>query len=125
MRFSLDADPNRYSIRDYGSGWITVNDQNIRRSVIITPERLVLDWPPQTFAELDETYLAMILTLEPEIVLLGTGRRQQFPHPRLTQALLAQGIGVEVMDTAAACRTYNVIMLEGRRVAAALLLIAD
>ena len=125
MRFSLDADPNRYSIRNYGSGWITVNDQNIRRSVIITPERLVLDWPPQTFAELDETYLAMILTLEPEIVLLGTGRRQQFPHPRLTQALLAQGIGVEVMDTAAACRTYNVIMLEGRRVAAALLLIAD
>jgi uncharacterized protein len=65
------------------------------------------------------------LTLEPEIVLLGTGRRQQFPHPRLTQALLEQGVGVEVMDTAAACRTYNVIMLEGRRVAAALLLIAD
>ena len=125
MRFSLDADSNRYSIRNYGSGWITVNDQDIRCSVIVTPERLVLDWPPQTFAELDETHFAMIMALEPEIVLLGTGCRQQFPHPRLTQALLAQGIGVEVMDTAAACRTYNVIMLEGRRVAAALLLIAD
>ena len=125
MRFSLDADPNRFSIRNYGPGWITVNDQDIRHSLIVSPDRLILDWPPQTFAELDAAHLAMILTLEPEIVLLGTGRRQQFPHPRLTQALLEQGVGVEVMDTAAACRTYNVIMLEGRRVAAALLLIAD
>jgi uncharacterized protein len=63
--------------------------------------------------------------LEPEIVLLGTGDRQRFPHPRLTQALLAHGVGVEVMDTAAACRTYNIIMMEGRRVAAALLLMFD
>ncbi len=125
MRFSLDADHNRYSIRNYGSGWITVNDLDIRRSLIVSPDQLILDWPPQTFTELDETHFATIMALEPEIVLLGTGRRQQFPHPRLTQALLAHGIGVEVMDTAAACRTYNVIMLEGRRVAAALLLIAD
>lgn len=125
MRFSIDADPNRYSIRNYGSGWITVNEQDIRHSLIVSPDQLILDWPPQTFTELDETHFVMIMALEPEIVLLGTGRRQQFPHPRLTQSLLDHGIGVEVMDTAAACRTYNVIMLEGRRVAAALLLIAD
>ena len=125
MRFSLDIDTSLNFVRGYGPGWIRINDQEIRRSVIVTPERLVLDWPPQTFAELDEPHFSMIMALEPEIVLLGTGCRQQFPHPRLTQALLAQGIGVEVMDTAAACRTYNVIMLEGRRVAAALLLIAD
>ena len=64
----------------------------------------------------------MIAQLEPEIALLGTGDRQRFPHPRLIQALMARGIGVEVMDTSAACRTYNIVMLEGRRVAAALLL---
>ena len=58
-------------------------------------------------------------------MVLGTGDRQRFPHPRLTQSLLARGVGVEVMDTAAACRTYNIIMLEGRRVATALLLMFD
>ncbi|MBK8753057.1 MAG: Mth938-like domain-containing protein [Candidatus Competibacteraceae bacterium] len=125
MRFSLDTDANRYSIRSYGPGWITVNEQEIRHSVIVTPAQLVLDWEPQTFTDLVEMHFEKIAGLEPEIVLLGTGSRQQFPHPRLTQALLAHGIGVEVMDTAAACRTYNVIMLEGRRVAAALLLSVD
>ena len=63
--------------------------------------------------------------LMPEIVLLGTGDRQRFPRPKLTRALLARGVGVEVMDTSAACRTYNIIMMEDRRVAAALLMMAD
>ena len=125
MRFSLDADVNHYSIRQYGPGWITVNDLEIRRSVIITPDQLVLDWPPQTFSDLEEPHFAVIAALKPEIVLLGTGAHQRFPHPRLTQALLACGAGVEIMDMSAACRTYNVIMLEGRRVAAALLLTVD
>lgn len=60
-----------------------------------------------------------VATLEPEIVLLGTGEQQRFPHPRLTRELLTRGIGVEIMNTAAACRTYNILMLEGRRVVAA------
>lgn len=125
MRFSLDTDASRYSIRSYGPGWITVNEQEIRCSVIVSPEQLVLDWPPQRFADLMEAHFERIAELEPEIVLLGTGSRQRFPHPRLTQTLLTRGVGVEVMDMAAACRTYNVIMLEGRRVAAALLLAVD
>ena len=94
-------------------------------------DRLDLPVPPQTrmghfhlyVADLTETHFAMVAALKPEIVLLGTGARQQFPLPRLLRPLLTQGIGVEVMDTAAACRTYNIIMLEGRRVAAALLMI--
>lgn len=125
MRFSLDTDANRYVIKSYGLGWINVNEREIRRSVIVTPERLVADWPPQTFADLEEGHFVAIQPLEPEIVLLGTGDRQRFPHPRLTRSLLERGIGVEVMDTAAACRTYNIIMLEGRRVAAALLMMTD
>jgi len=125
VRFSLDIDTQRYYIRAYGPGWIKVNDQEIRRSAIVGPERLVTDWPPQTFADLEEIHFEALLSMEPEIVLLGTGNRQRFPRPPLTRTLLARGVGVEVMDTAAACRTYNVIMLEGRRVAAALLLMDD
>ncbi|MDS4019843.1 MAG: Mth938-like domain-containing protein [Candidatus Competibacter sp.] len=125
MRFSLDIDTGRHFIKGYGPGWINVNEREIHRSVIVTPDRLVTDWPPQTFADLEEMHFEAIARLEPEIVLLGTGSRQRFPRSRLIQSLLAHGTGVEVMDTAAACRTYNIIMLEERRVAAALLMMAD
>ena len=125
MRFSLDSDLNRHSITGYGPGWVRVNQQEFRRSVIVTPERLMSDWPPRTFGDLVEAHFEAIAGLEPEIVLLGTGGRQRFPHPSLIRSLLERGVGVEIMDTAAACRTYNIIMLENRRVAAALLLLAD
>ncbi len=125
MRFSLDSDANHYFVKSYGPGWVKVNEQEVHRSLIITPEQLVTDWPPQAFVDLEEVHFEAVARLEPEIVLLGTGGHQRFPPPRLTRALLARGVGVEVMDTAAACRTYNIIMLEGRRVAAALLMIAD
>ena len=119
MHFSLDTDISKHFIKSYGPGWINVNEQQIRRSVIVTPDQLVTDWPPQTFADLGEEHFAAIMALAPEVILLGTGDRQRFPQPKLTQALLTQGVGIEIMDTAAACRTYNVIMLEDRRVAAA------
>jgi uncharacterized protein len=122
MRFSLDNDASHYSITSYGPGWVRVGQQAFRRSLIVTPERLVSDWLPQTFGDLVEAHFEAITDLEPEIVLLGTGSRQRFPRPSLLRSLLARGVGVEIMDTAAACRTYNIIMLEGRRVAAALLL---
>ena len=122
MRFSLESDLNRSSITSYGPDWVRVNQQEFRRSVIVTPERLVSDWPPQTFGELVEGHFEVIADLKPEIVLLGTGGRQRFPRPSLLRSLLERGVGVEIMDTAAACRTYNIIMLEDRRVAAALLL---
>ena len=122
MRFQLDSNTQKYFIQGYGAGWIKVSGKEIRRSVLVAPDQLIMDWFPQTFAELEAQHCAEILQLEPEIVLLGTGQRQQFPQPRLLQDLLRQGIGVEVMDTAAACRTYNVLMLEERRVVAALLM---
>ena len=127
MRFSLDSDANHYSITSYGPDWIKVNTQEFRRSLIVTPEQLISDWPPRTFDDLVEAHFEAIASLEPklEIVLLGTGVRQRFPRPSLLHPLLERGVGVEVMDTAAACRTYNIIMLEGRRVAAALLLLGN
>jgi uncharacterized protein len=123
MRLNLDRDNSKNIIRAYTVGSITINEYTVERSVIVTPTRMINDWPPQRFIELEASHMAQIATLQPEIVLLGTGARQQFPAPQVTHRLLALGIGVEVMDTAAACRTYNIVMLEGRQVAAALLII--
>jgi len=81
------------------------------------------DWPPQRFEDLDSSHFDMLAELQPEFVLFGSGARLRFPSPALTASLLNQGIGIEAMDTGAACRTYNVLIAEGRNVAAALLMI--
>ena len=122
MQVNLEFPGSQNIIRAYGEGWITVNDQIIHQSVIVMPEQLIPDWPPRNFQQLSELHFQILEELRPEIVLLGTGRRQQFPHPSLLRPLLRRNVGVEVMDTAAACRTYNIIVSEGRRVAAALLI---
>ncbi len=124
MRLSLDFDASHNIIRAYGEGFVTVNaDTRVERSCVITPERLLTEELPASFDALEATHFEALLEHAPELVLLGTGRRQRFPHPRLTRALLEKGIGVEAMDTAAACRTYNIVVAEGRRVAALLLMI--
>lgn len=123
MRLNLDFNKTHNIIRAYRAGCITVNEAEIHQSLIVAPERLITDWPPQDFVQLQEDHFQIIEQLRPEIVLLGTGARQQFPHPRLTSRLLQRRIGVEVMGTAAACRTYNIIVAEGRQVVAALLII--
>ncbi len=122
MRVSLDFNDTQHLIRSYDEGRVVVDEYHVDRSVLISAER-VDAWEPASFAELTREHFAAIAELAPEIVVVGTGGRQQFPHPRLTQPLLDQGIGVEVMDTGAACRTYNIIRAEGRRVVAALLMI--
>jgi len=97
-----------------------VNGQRHERNVIVLPEQL-LPWGATSFEALQEGDFQVLLELKPEILLLGTGPKQRFPHPRLTRALAALRIGVEAMDLQAACRTYNILMAEERRVAAALL----
>jgi uncharacterized protein len=89
--------------------------------VLLTPGR-VEPWPVASFEALHEGDFERLRALEPEVALLGTGSRQRFPHPRLSRSLNEARIGLEVMTTAAACRTYNILMAEGRKVAAALLL---
>ena len=122
MRLNLDFDKTRHLIRAYREGCITINEQDIHQSLIVTPDRLITDWPPQHFAQLHENHFQIIEQLQPEIVLLGTGKCHRFPQPRLTSRLLRRRIGVEVMSTAGACRTYNIVVAEGRRVVAALLI---
>ncbi len=104
----------------YGTGFVMVNDQRYATSLIVMPEKL-LPWEVQDFASLKPADFSAIVAMQPEVVLLGTGEKLRFPHPALTRALSEARIGVEVMDIQAACRTYNILMAEERKVAAALL----
>jgi uncharacterized protein len=116
------AGPATYNtITGYGDGYVQVNNQRHQSSLIVMADT-VQPWSAQEFAGLKEEDFEKLKALAPEIVLLGTGPTQRFPHPRLTAALAQAGIGVEVMDLRAACRTYNILAAEERRVAAALLL---
>jgi uncharacterized protein len=122
--FQLDLPPSGVNtIRAYREGAIVVNEEHITQSLILLPDRIILDWPPQSFEELTARHFEAIAELDPEIVLLGTGARLSFPGERLTAPLLNKQIGFEVMDTASACRCYTVLAAEGRCVAAVLFMI--
>lgn len=121
MRFAQEPREG-HAIHACAPGEITINEEVIRESVVITPERIIRDWLPARFEDLEAAHLGRILELAPEIILLGTGETQRFPPAEITATVLTQGIGVEIMDTGAACRTYNILLSEGRRVAVALLL---
>jgi uncharacterized protein len=123
MRFAEDDIAGQFRIRAYAAGQITVNDEVLTRSLVVSADTLIRDWAPQSFEELTPEHLHAATQTDPEILLLGTGARQRLPHPRLIADLQARGIGVEAMDTASACRTYNILMGESRRVVAALLMI--
>jgi uncharacterized protein len=121
MRFTQDSGSTLYLIRGYGGGEIKINDQNYRGAVLVSSNTLVHEPEIQTLEALLQFDAARVLALEPELVLLGTGLRQEFPHPEYGAKYLQSGIGFEVMDTGAACRTYNVLIAEQRRAAALLL----
>lgn len=108
-----------------GPGWLRVGGVDYRESLLLTPETLVGGWAPGGFAGLSERDFAPLVELAPEVVVFGSGAKLAFPRPALLRALTDAGIGVEVMDTPAACRTYNILAGEGRRVAAALLVEPD
>jgi len=113
--------PSRYNtITGYGEDYVLVNGQRHDSSLVVLPDR-VLNWPVSDFTHLKQEDFKILEDLNAEIVLLGTGPKQRFPHPRLTAALPAAGIGLEVMDLKAACRTFNILVAEERKVAAALL----
>jgi uncharacterized protein len=108
------------TITGYGEGYVMVNGERRESSVVVLPDRIE-QWEGKQFARLTADDFLFLKDLKVEIVLLGTGSRQRFPHPRLTAALAQAGIGLEVMDVQAACRTYNILVAEERKVAAALL----
>lgn len=120
MKFHLQT-PAANVVTGTGPGWIRIGATEHRANLVLLPDAVVEGWAPGGYAALTERDFAALLAHAPEMVLLGTGARQQFPHPRLLQALAAARVGVEVMDTRAACRTFNILVAEDRRVAAALI----
>ena len=122
MRFTEDSTSGVNVIRTYGNGELRVNEQVYRGGVILSAATVIADANVQNLDDLLALGLSRALALEPELVLLGTGARQIFPAPSFGAQFLRAGIGFEVMDTSAACRTFNVLVGEQRRVAAILLL---
>lgn len=122
MQLSQDLPEGHLFFRRCGAGSVTVVDREITRSFLLAPDALVEDWPVRSAADFDLAAVDTLLALEPEVVLLGTGARQVFPPREAQVALLGRRIGLEVMTNAAACRTYNLLAGEGRRVVAAVII---
>lgn len=121
MKLHLSNISGSNAFTGYGEGYVMVNRQRYERNLVVLPDRIVTDWQPAGFDQLSAGDFAQLAELAPEIVLLGTGSRLRFPRPELTRALIDARIGLEVMDIQAACRTYNILAAEERKVVAALL----
>lgn len=111
-----------YVLRGASEAGVLVNQAVISRSFLLSPNHLVQDWRPTSAQDLRADDMQAVMAFEPALVLLGTGQRQRFPSAAAMAALLTRGIGIEVMDSAAAARTFNVLATEGRKVVAAFLL---
>lgn len=122
MKLHLTTAENSNLITAYGENYVEINRKRYTHSLIVMPQTLILDWQANAFADLTAAHFAQISDLQPEVALLGTGEKHWFLHPSIIQKLTEQGIPLECMTTAAACRTYNILMSEGRNVAAALIL---
>jgi uncharacterized protein len=121
MKFSVADQSNGNTIHAYTDESVVVRGITFSSSLVIMPDRIISDWRPDCFQALDEADFTSLLELRPDLVVLGTGQQQRFPDPRLYRALIEAGIGIEIMTTPAACRTYNILTSEGRRVIGALL----
>ncbi|MFN9028885.1 MAG: Mth938-like domain-containing protein [Betaproteobacteria bacterium] len=122
MKLHADQRSSLNTVTAYGPGFIEINAQRHTRAVVCSPDQPIADFPVRRFDDLQAEHFAALLEQQPEIVLLGSGDKQRFAHPRLTRSLTNAGIGVESMTTQAACRTYNILMTEGRRVLAVFLM---
>ena len=122
MKIEREQAEGKNLFTGYGEGYVEVNRKRHSASLLVSGGRLVTDWPASSIAELTADHIAAIVEFKPEVVLLGTGKAFQFAEPRLLATLYNAGIGVEVMDTPAACRTYNILLGEGRNVIAALVI---
>ncbi len=119
----LHADPMQgvNAISRHSSEGVIVNNRTWRESIVVPWQGVVVPWGPTPPQPLDETHFEALAALQPEIVVFGSGATLRFPAPALLRPLMSRRIGVETMDTPAACRTYNVLLAEGRKVVAALL----
>jgi len=120
LKLHLAHAPGRNVFTGYGAGYVAINGERHASHLLVTAER-VLRWEIAGFEALEAAQAAQFTALQPEIVLLGTGATLRFPPAEFARTLSDAGIGLEVMDSHAACRTYNILTAEGRRVLAAIL----
>jgi uncharacterized protein len=121
LKLHADLNPSLNTVTAYGEGWVEINRQRHEGPLLVRPEGEVLAWAVAGFEALAAEHFEALLEHAPEVVILGTGPHQRFPHPRLTASLARARVGIEVMATGPACRTYNILMGEGRRVVAVIL----
>jgi uncharacterized protein len=121
MKLHADQPNALNTVTAYGDDFIEVNRVKHQGAMLVMPEGELQKWRPANFDEITEEDFTSLLTLKPELIIFGTGAKQRFAHPKLTAKLTNLHIGVEAMDTQAACRTYNILMAEGRKVLAVLL----
>ncbi len=119
----LLPDPTQASsVTGYGPGWVSVNGERFTSSLVVSTVASLFLWDCADFDDLKASHFEQLANMDAELVIFGSGPRIRFAQPALMQALYARGVGVETMDTQAACRTYNFLAGEGRKVVAALLL---
>ena len=122
MKFAIADDITGNIIRGYTDDSVVVGETAFKSSLIILDNQIISDWRPASFDDLEAADFEPLVPVKPDLVVLGTGPNQHFPMPALYQSLISAGIGIEIMNTPAACRTYNILISEGRKVAAALFL---
>jgi uncharacterized protein len=122
MDLSLDRPEGYLFVRRVGAHSITLIDRELACSFLLAPDRVIENWPVETAVALEASHVENLLALQPELVILGTGERQIFPAAAFMAGFLRKGVGIEVMDNAAAARTYNLLAGEGRRVVAGFIL---
>ena len=122
MKLQSDPHSGANTITGYGDGYVEINKTPYTHAVLLSSDGAISNWPVQTFDDLEDGHFVKIVDLKPELVLIGTGQRQRFPKLELLKTLIQAKVGYEIMDSQAACRTYNILVSEGRKVVLALVL---
>ena len=121
MKLQSDPHSGANTITGYGDGYVEINKTPYAHAVVLSSNGAISEWSTQSFDDLETHHFAQLVDLKPELILIGTGKRQRFPKPELLKALISAKIGFEIMDSQAACRTYNILVSEGRQVLLALI----
>ena len=121
MKLQSDPHSGANTITGYGEGYVEINKTPYSHAVLLSSDGNIEAWPVESFDTLDPTNFSQMAALKPELIIIGTGNRQRFPKPELLKTLIEAKIGFEIMDSQAACRTYNILVGEGRQVLLALI----
>ena len=121
MKLQSDPHSGANTITGYGDGYVEINQAPYAHAVLISSDGAISEWQAKTFDDLTASHFEQMVQFKPELIIIGTGSKQRFPKPELLKALILAKIGFEIMDSQAACRTYNILVGEGRKVLLALI----